>query len=476
MAVTLPETKPQIANDAQVKGSEHRAVLTFFVLAALSLLSIGWIAGGVTFDGAHYFLEIVNFQKLFQPLQRFSSAPFESPTLFASTLTKSIVTLRHVFGVSYAFAPLSAILASWFVIRHRSPDLMVWPIVGIGVVAFPALVFPISESGIVAEWAWPLFLVTLVGLDETPSIVVGLLFSVFLLFLAANALVVFLLVAAVAVVRAVARPAVRSRALSWAGVMLIFALIRYFVLHRDFAGYGHRTSVVVSRLQESLSGPAFFSFLIAASAAALLLVLLRSRYGRASSWLTYVPTGLMVVSGMFLVLYASNDKSWAKAIDARDLTLLLEIPIMLVCVIDEFAPRLASTQELDKRNRYARNSVIVVAGVVLVIGAGVFCASWTNLTDNLTSRLESAASYCVPPSLLEERGTVLEMDYFPADFQALVIDLQSDQPAHVPLSSDDCRVLSSRGVLILDQFRSPANGDWFTFKSNLLTSIRKHPS
>jgi hypothetical protein len=464
--MVLQEVVPETAKDEPAKSSCNRALLVFFVLAALSLLAMGWIVGAVSFDGSSYFFEIVEFQRLFQPVDRFSSAPFEYPTVIASAFTNSVSTLRHVFGVSYAFAPLSAILASWLVIRRRTPHLMVWPVLAIGVVAFPAIVFPVSESGIVAEWAWPLVFVTLVALDEIPSLVVGLIFSIFLLFLAANALVVFILIAAIAAVRAASQPAARTRMLLWAGVMLIFGFVRYFVLRGDFELGRHQPHFVAQRILESLKGPSFVSYLIAAGAAALLLLLLRFARGGASSWLTYMPAGLLIISGVFLVLYASNDKSWVSALVARDSTLLLEIPIVLGCVVDELAPRYSTTPELDRRNRSARGSMIVATGVVLVIAGGAFCGSWTNLTNNLTTRLQSVASYCVEPSLLQQQGTILEEIDFPDDFPTLVIDLQGKKPAHVPLSPANCQALESQGGLILGGFQAPARGGWFIFSAN----------
>ncbi len=55
-----------------------------------------------------------------------------------------------------------------------------------------------------AEWAWPLVLLALVALDDDWTFAAGGVIAVFLFFCSANSLGVFLVVAAIALVRAAA--------------------------------------------------------------------------------------------------------------------------------------------------------------------------------------------------------------------------------------------------------------------------------
>lgn len=183
-------------------------------LAAVGFVVLGWFGASLTFDGSKYLLGVVERGHAFHPFARYTAETFQYPVLWASSHTSSVPPLRHIFGLSYTVAPFGALLASWLVVRRRAPGLMVWPVLGIGIAALPGLLFPVSESVVLAEWAWPLFLVTLVALDGF-SLVAGAGIAAFLFFLHPQSLLVFFAVALVSGVRALREPALRRRLIAW---------------------------------------------------------------------------------------------------------------------------------------------------------------------------------------------------------------------------------------------------------------------
>jgi hypothetical protein len=450
------ESETPVASRTHTAGSMR----FFLVLAAVSLLVTGWIVGALSYDGSAYFLNIVDFRTLYQPFQRYSSAPFELPTVVAVYATSSLSLLRHIFGLSYALAPLTALSASWLVVRHRQPRLVVWPVLGIAIVAFPAILFPISESAIVAMWAWPLVLVALVSLDSTPSVIAGVAFTVFLLFLAANSLLIFCVVAAIAAVRAAREPALRRRLLTWTAFMVVTAIVRYVVLNADFSTAGHQLPQIWHEISGDFRSLAFIAY-IAVFLAGLVLIALRFAPNAGDLWVRHIATALVVVAGVLLAVYASSDTLWTPAIDARDLTVALELPFFLFCALDQLGRMPLGADAVSAVS--VRDSIVMTSGVVLCVSLALFCASWSTLTGRLTKQVSAETSYCVNPVSLKERATMLARSN-PKNLEALVIDLQTKTPAHIAISSADCALLHSSGVLELNSFTAPAHGEWFTFQ------------
>ena len=113
-------------------GIDSRSIWIFFVLVGIAFGIMGWFGASLTFGGSWYFMRLIESQQLVHPFQRIATAPLQYPTLWLSSRTSSLPLLRHVFGLSYALAPVGALLASWLVVRRRASYLMIWPILGIG--------------------------------------------------------------------------------------------------------------------------------------------------------------------------------------------------------------------------------------------------------------------------------------------------------------------------------------------------------
>jgi len=464
----VPGTIPEVQSASEPRHGAYHHMWVFFVLSALGLALAGWFGEALTFSGSNYFLHVVDLQALWHPLQRYASAPLQLPTLLASGVTSNVAVLRKLWGLSYMFAPFSALVVSWLVVRRRAPRLMVWPAIAVSIVCFPTLLSPISESAIVTEWAWPLVMLTLVGLDGPWSIAAAVLVSAFLMFMAANALFVFILVAAIAVGRAFSQPAVKRRLIVWAIAMVVAAWLRYFALNEDFAARAHKISldIVARDIRASYLGWPLAAYLLAVAACACLLYL-RIGKARGGRLLTFLPACLLLLAGIALTVYVLQGHSWQRANHARDVVLLFEIPLIAIAAVDHlYAQRHAVAGVARRTEEAARLPVVLTCGIVIFACLGLWSARWSDLTSDVTSKLQAASSYCVSPSAVSRGRTDLDRTYL----GNLAVDLQSRTPAHVVINPKGCRLLRDTGVLDLFDFHHHVANGWFHFSSAAVSS------
>jgi hypothetical protein len=442
-------------------GMDNRSIWTFFVLVGIAFGIMGWFGASLTFGGSWYFLKLIEWHQLVHPFQRIATAPLQYPTLLVASHTNSLPLLRHVFGLSYALAPVGALVASWLVVRRRASYLMVWPILGIGLVALPGLLYPASEGVIAAEWAWPLILVTLVSLDGL-TLISGIGFAGILFFLHPTSILVFAVVALISVIRAVRRTNNRPRCIVWAGVMIVSAALRFTVMHSDLADPNHAVTVgkLLKEFNRSEFGLPFLSYVLTIAAGVLLLRLRHTPSLPQNRWARLTPTVLIAVAGVCLIAYVSRASLWASAANVRDLVLLLELPLIAIAVFDEFASIPVVAQQGDS-GVPARGSAGIAVGVVLCVTLGLWSISWMNQTHWVAERVSSSRSYCVNPKTVAKPGTDLHILYT----EELAIDLESRTPSHVVMAANDCRTLRETGVLHLFEYVTPVRGGWFHFST-----------
>jgi hypothetical protein len=463
VTTTVGGQSGETRTDTQQARSSYRYVWIFLVCSALALGIAGWIGGALSFSGAAFFFGLIEHQALHQPFGRYSTAPFQLPALIASSVTSSLVVLRHLFGLGYAVAPFGALLVSWLVVRKRAPQLIVWPVIGITVVCLPGLLCLIQESPIVAEWAWPLLLLTLVSLDDRWTFLAAVVLAVFLFFCSANSLGVFLVIAAAALVRAAVQPATRRRLVPWGVTMLVAAPLEYGLRNSDFTAPAHKVSfsVVSQEFRVGYFPLPFVAYVLAGCACAVILYL-RFSSRRTPRIVGYMPTALVVGSGVCLVAYCSTAGGWHDASGPKDILLLLVLPLYAVAGFDQLfrSTKVANSDDSGAIQSDVRVPVVLVAGVTLLLCLGLWSASWSSLINDASQKLSAATTYCVPVHTIHKPNTALASAYDPE----LALDIQTRTPAHVLINSAGCRVLQDKGVLQIFEFKSQVARGWFHFK------------
>jgi hypothetical protein len=456
----------EVLPDDQPARRPYKYVWLFLLLSGIALAVSGWIGEALTFTGAKFFLYIVEDHALYQPFGRYSTAPFQWPTIFASSFTSDVAVLRHLFGLGYAVAPFLALLVSWVIVRRRAPGLMVWPAIGIIFVCFPGLLSTSLESPIVAEWAWPLILLTLVALDGGWTLLAAVVISAFLFFCSANSLGVFVVVAGIAIIRAFREQTLKTTLMVWAGIMIVAAVLERLVRHRDFTApiAGHKISLglIESELSKGEFGPLLAAYLLALCACAVMLYL-RFSTGPRNRLTEFIPAGLIALAGVCLVLYSASQRSWLSASNPKDIVILLELPLFAAAVVDHLLVwKSKGRKSREPDEAAARNPILLVSGIVILLSLIIWSISWSSLMTYVTQRTRTAGSFCIPDSLVSKRHTALDSPYLPE----LVIDLQTRTPAHIAIDAAGCKLLHERGIL-----RFPAGSTfrvekgWFHFQT-----------
>jgi hypothetical protein len=466
MSEVLTKALPEkdTSEQSPEKPFGYRYVWLVLVICAIALGVAGWFGGALTFSGANFFFSLIEKQELHQPFGRYSTAPFQWPALLASSWTSDLAVLRGLFGLGYSLAPIGALLASWLVVRRRSPRLIIWPVVGISVVCFPGLLGLMLESPIVAEWAWPLILLTLLALDDLPTISAGVVVTVFVFFLSANSLALFLAVAVIAFLRAYREPASRTRLCGWGAFMVVAAPLEYFVRHSDFAAAPHKitAALLVKEFRDGYFPLPFAAYTLALIGCALLLYLRWSR-NEPPPHLRFAPAALLGCSGIVLVVYAATSSAWWEASIAKDIILPLGVPFFALCVMDHlWAHRAVGPIPAGGREEYLiRAPAIFALAALLALGLSLWSVSWSGLMSAESGKLAAATTYCVPPSQVREVDNALDGRYT----DELALDLETRTPAHVVLSGSGCRLLEQKGELVLFEFQLRARNGWFHFRS-----------
>jgi hypothetical protein len=415
------------------------------------------IAGAyLLWDGAYYMFTVLERQAPLAFHGRYAGQLLQLPVLLTSHLTSDPRVLRVVFGASYAACPLLGLALSWWTVRRRAPQLMLWPLLGICLVLLPGRLFGVGESLIVVDLGWPILLATAVGLPRGPALVSVALAAVIFTLHPASALV-YALVAVLGAGVAVARPQRRLVLGVWSGLFAVAAGVRWLIPRDPFEQAGLTRHAL--RLQYDLSVAGRPLVLILATAAvgcaALLLRLPRGRRppAGAAAALLLAP---LAVAAIAILPWAAHPADWSQEVAYREFGVILSLPFFALLGVDALAPaRIATALDaLSGRTRaLAAEGAAVLCAAVLLLQA----ASTHQLLGDLRGQL-AASRPCLAPSAVVQPGTAI--DFW--SLGALAIVLQGRDPATLVLSPADCERMRSAGVLRLTFFEDlPATGGWY---------------
>jgi len=157
------------------------AVAAGFVLFGLSAALSAAVGLPLFGDGALYFLEIVLEREPLVPNQRFGALIPQLPLVLATALTDQVAILRHVFGFAYGLMPFLSALACWLIVRHREPELVVFPALFLAAnqINFSA----VSELLLCLYLGWPFLLYACLRPSGTKLGILGLMLAPLLFFL-----------------------------------------------------------------------------------------------------------------------------------------------------------------------------------------------------------------------------------------------------------------------------------------------------
>jgi hypothetical protein len=357
-----------------------------FIAAGLGGLILALGGAAYAWDGAFFLEEIINRGAPFAPQHRWSDYVWEAPTWAAIRLTDNAALAQWTFRVSTGLLPLTALVASWLIVRRKRPDLIVWPIIGICGCSLPGEWFSVAEGIIAIQFAWPLFLAIAVGLEGGTEIAAAVL-AAFIFFEHPFAFPIFV-GGALALLAGqsfkLLPPSPRWR--WWVGALLAAGIVRRVLLASSEQGY-----TTLAWLRQSTVESMYHLPLLAM--AVLLIAAVTMCFPRTRP---LVPGALIICSTLMLCVHFLQVTHWTLALSYRLPVLFVTAPFVLLMFVAGAIPPL-------------RPSVTVAAatatGIMFVAVLLVQSFAWHHVLSDVRASTRSGASCKTLARVDKGRGT-----------------------------------------------------------------------
>jgi hypothetical protein len=438
----------------------------FFAVLAAGLLAAALAGAALSYDGSYLMYRMLEGRSFWVEHGRLTHALAQAAPLLASIWTHDLPLLAFLLTAGYACLPLVALLASWWMVRDRAPELFVWAALGAGLAALPGLFCFVSDTMLVEQLAWPLFLGALVGIPRrlapltiAISLVIGTSHPVgFILFAVASAL---------SWVSSRRAPEDKGPHRRWAGVFLFMAIAVVVRVALGADAYEKRTFTLESftaTWDSAVLGSPLLSVVLAWVAGALVLgerMLARRGHRARSARLAATAAALsaIVLSGMVLLPWAANPKAWVGSIGYRLYLGFAMAPFIVAAFVER---ALAWRSEEGKAPKApAGPSRLAYAHAIAVVFAAVLAVqswSWHAMTTELRGTLESSTVRCVSfdaPAMRWAAHTALS--HWSISTYSLLV--QGDRPRAIVLPDGLCEGVGLRGGLYLTPWYT---GGWDT--------------
>jgi hypothetical protein len=410
-------------------------------IGALSGLATNW-------DGAYYAFKALDAQSPYVPHGRVVNVLLQAPVILAAGLTDRLGVLRLIFGLTYLAVPVVALAASWVVVRHRRPELFVWPVLCVCMGTLAGQMNPSSEALQAAQLAWPALLAAVAGVEPSDapawtSVVASGLYVALAHPFGAPLLVGVLIIAVIRRHRAVA-----ALEASLAAV----AIAETLVTNDAYQAERVALSTVLDGLSKSLAGEPIVSIILVTIAGVCILTSGRTRR---PDRLGAIGVCFEVLAIAVLLPWAIDPRAWNGAIEFRTFAGLAILPTAILAFAD--ASLRPSVPNIWRR----RAAFIAAAGFATILSASGL--SVQQLEAPLAAVAKSGAVTCLPQeSLPGVPGTMLASWATPS----LSLLLGGRTATSVALWSDLCPQLAADHVVMLAPWdERPTGGPgWFDLR------------
>ena len=364
-------------------------------------------------DGSDFVFQVLHHQALVVPHGRYVDGLLELPLLFASKLTSDLLVLRAVYSSTFALLPALSLGLCWLLVRKRNPRWFLWPALWIGIILLPGLTAPIFEATIAEQLAWPLLLVTVMGLEGRRLLALGVALAALVLLLHPISLGVLGITAATAIVVSVRARAWRLRLWAWAAGLLGAATVATLIAHGDrYDAASFTVPILTAQYRLGVFG---FPLLAATLAwmgglAALLATTILRKPG--SKRLAQTAC-LLALAGILIamLLWASSPPRWQYAYEYRLWAFFLSIPLYALFLADVLLVRREDVEESAAKHGSERQVVVAATGIVLASVLAVHAMSWSSLVMDLQKKVSAAPGPCVAPSEAGPRNTARPLEH-----------------------------------------------------------------
>ncbi len=433
----------------------------YFALTTTALVIAALCGAPLAWDGSYYLLKALDAQAPFTPHHRLINVLLQGPALLVSRYTDNMAVLRVLFELGYVAIPLSALAASWWIVRRRAPDLFAWAALGIGLGALPGQFNMNSEAIAAVQLFWPALLALLVGMPGGVAPVAAVLVA--LMFLAhpiAGAL--FVAGAGTAALVALVAPRRRRVLAPWIVGLGVLAVLRLVVARDSYETSELTAHAQVLAFEKSVLGWPLLALVCAWFAAVALFMARRRGFAwRGGAAPAYVAACVLVaMTGTALLPWALDPRAWANAIDFKGWVLAASLPFMTIAVVDGVAGRAVEPRPPPMASRHRRGIVHIVGAVFLVVLAAQ-SLSFARVSHALGESIARGAAPCLATSLLAAvDGTALAHWSLPS--YALL--QEGKTPRRLVLGGNGCGEAQRTGRLRITSWDDSLGRGWFDLR------------
>ncbi|CAN5519841.1 hypothetical protein BH11CYA1_BH11CYA1_03210 [soil metagenome] len=344
----------------------------------VSALAAAWARLPLTFDGSYYLINLLESRQLVAPHGRLTVALLTLPAQIIVRLTESLEATTTAFCLTYALIPFISILACWLIVRKTQIELMIWPIISIGLLSAASQTNQLSENLIACQLAWPLLLNVLTNKGRLAT-TLSLLFAGFLILLHPVS-IVFLGIASVA--SFLVRERGQRAALIYTLGLLALALCRLAQLLFTSNDYEQAMLKSTSLLETLRTGYSGLILPITFVSLWLVLVQLRTPLSIKFQRLWLVGTAaLPLLAGVLIIIWSNNLRFWYQCLPSSR---FLFVPITVLMLYATYEKLTEPKSFTFKDGRIALSCAIAI---IFASATLVQSFKWSACTGKLQAEL-----------------------------------------------------------------------------------------
>lgn len=348
----------------------------------ISALITTWARLALTFDGSYYLMCILESREILIPHNRLAVFLLTMPGLLVAQATDNLDATSLIFCFIYSIIPFASILACWLIVRKKQVELMLWPLVSIGLLSIPAQASQISENLIVCQLAWPLLFGVLISKGKLAT-ALNLIGAIFLTALHPVSIIFLALIAATAWLAK--RKQINKEVAILVTSLFLLAGCRLAFLLTNANPYEHETLKVETLLAMLKTG--FSTMLIGATCASLALGLaqidleVNDKALRAKLVLSWF---FGIVSAILMIIWSVNLQCWHQTLHFGRF-LFAPFCLLMLCAVFEIVtqPGLKTAAQ----NTLARSTLASAIAIAFLTASLVQSYQWSICTTKLSEVL-----------------------------------------------------------------------------------------
>ncbi len=442
-----------------VRSRSDRAILrACFVPLALGYLVAIICGAALTWDNAGLFFQMLDMQSPIAPQQRWLNVVTQAPALLASHFSDNLSFLSILFGVTWAILPLGALALSWLIVRHRAPELFLWPVLALGLGLLPGLFYLPNEANTALMLAWPLLLGTVLGVSR-PALLGMVICALLLAISHPYAIGLFALLTALALLVWQREGQQRRELTGWAlafGILTFLTTLRFLLFHTSYESAQLSLGALGWNFLVAVRGYPAAALGCAAIIALLFLVLPYVGAG-ATRIVRAVQLVALFLFAVLMLLWARDPHLWSQANKYSYPALPVTLAFMALALVERARAR--SLRAAPRRSWLPRLQMIQLVALTCALVLSVQGVAWFGLTQQFRRTIATSPAACIsmaPLGWLQQTP----LDQFATPAYALL--LQGRTPERLVLSGNGCgEEQFGAGVNLNQYYLRGWQGGWF---------------